>query len=133
MIRITDLLLFTLFVAVGFCAIAVPTAYGSISAGVPSAPVARQNTALDAVLSEAQASCNLIMSHTGSRVSECHVMEYPSLDVIVPDIRIDPARSFCDDAAAAISARFKRLAGKTWKVRVFSGGLVPPTAVCRVT
>lgn len=132
MIRITDLLLFTLFLAVGFCAIAVPTAYGSISAGVPAAPAARQNAPLDALLQEAQASCDLILSHAAGRVTECHVMEYPSLDVIVPDIRIDPARSFCDETAAAIAERFKRIAGKTWKVRVFSSGLVPPTAVCRI-
>lgn len=129
MTRITEVLLITLFLAVGFSAATV----GSIAvAGMPAQPITAQNTALDAVLSEAQASCNLIISHTTGRVSECHVMEYPSLDVIVPDIRIDPARSFCDETAAAISARFKRIAGKTWKVRVFSSGLVPPTAVCRV-
>lgn len=134
MTRITEVLLVTLFAVMGFSAVVGFTAYDNIAnAGVPSAPVVRQNTALDAVLSEAQASCNLIMSHTAGRVSECHVMEYPSLDVIVPGTRIDAARSFCDETAAAISERYKRLAGKTWKVRIFSSGLVPPTAVCRVT
>ena len=39
----------------------------------------------------------------------------------------------CREAAAEISAKFKRVSGKTWKLRVFSDGLVPPTAVCRVT
>ena len=133
MTRITEFLLITLFAVMGFSGVVGFTAYSNIaSAGVPSAPVARQNTALDAVLNEAQSSCNLIMSQAAGQVTECHVMEYPSLDVIVPGTRIDAARGFCDEAAAAISAQYKRLAGKTWKVRVFSSGLVPPTAVCRV-
>ncbi len=130
--KTTELMLVVLFLALGFCAVAVPAAYGSIaSAGVtnpPAAPVVRQSAALN----EAQASCNL-MTASGRGVTECHVMDWnPSLDMIIPVSRVE-AVAFCDQAAAAISARFKNLAGKTWKVRVFSSGLVPPTAVCRVT
>lgn len=126
------LMLITLCLALGFSSVAIPTAYGSIaSAGAPrlsSPPVVRQSAALV----EAQASCDM-MTGSGSRVAECHVMDWnPSLDMIIAVNRTE-AIAFCAEAAAAISARFKHIAGKTWKVRVFSSGLVPPTAVCRVT
>ena len=114
-----------LFAAIGFSLVAIPAAYGNIASAVPAAP-AQQSTALQ----EAEASCQMI--RTAGRASECHVMDWnPSLDVIVPVDR-PGAVEFCDQAAESISENFKQLAGKTWKVRVFSSGLVPPTAVCRV-
>lgn len=124
--NVSHFLIVSVFLVMGFCAVAVPAAYGSIASGKAPAPVARQSAALN----EAEASCQ--MFRNAGHTSECHVMDWnPSLDIIVPISRPE-AVEFCDQAAEFISARFKHLSGKTWKVRVFSSGLVPPTAVCRV-
>lgn len=121
-----EFLIVVFFLATGFCAVAVPTAYGSLAKGEAATPVYRQSAAL----AEAEASCQMIRA--GGRASECHVMDWnPSLDVIAQVDRSE-AVEFCGQAAEFISASFKHLSGKTWKVRVFSSGLVPPTAVCRV-
>jgi hypothetical protein len=124
-LKASELFLILMFLAVGFM---VPVAYGNVVIPEkPAAPVTLQSTALN----EADASCQMIRA--AGRASECHVMDFnPSLDVILPGSRADTAKVFCEEVAESISANFKQLAGKTWKVRAFSSGLVPPTAVCRV-
>jgi hypothetical protein len=123
-LKASELFLILLFLGVGFMA---PTAYGSILNAKSLTPPAIEQS-ISSI--EAEAACQMILEVRG--VTECHVMDYPSLDVIVPNIRMDVAQTFCKDAAKAVSARFKSVSGKTNKVRVFSSGVVPPTAACRV-
>ena len=116
-------LLIILSFVIGFLA---PVAYGNVLAqGATPTPMAQP-----ASLHEAESACQMIAGVRG--VSECHVMDYPSFDVIVHNIRKDAAETFCTDAAKAIASKFQSVSGKTWKVRVFGSGLVPPIAACRV-
>ena len=124
-LKTSEVLLIVLFFVIGFT---LPTAYANIAGPEISAPAVGQSAAL----TEAEAACQMIRA-TG-RASECHVMDWNrSVDVIFPGSMADSAKIFCKETASAISSNFKQLAGKTWKVMVFSSGVVPPTAACRVT
>jgi hypothetical protein len=123
-LKASELFLILMFFA---CGVMAPAAYGNLlNAKIPAPPAIEQS----ASYIEAEAACQMILGVRG--VTECHVMDYPSFDVIVPGVRKDVAQTFCKDAAKAISAKFKSVSGKTNKVRVFDSGVVPPTAACRV-
>ena len=135
MTRITEVLLITLFLAVGFCAVAVPTAYGSIvGGGMPSTPVSKQTSTLDA----AEAACSLIKEYndasplTGAWVeTECYVRDWAALDFTV-NVDRPQAIEICDDVARIVAKNVSLIAGKGWSLRVFGPGVAPPLAGCRV-
>lgn len=103
----------------------VPAAYGSIAHQPEPPPVQQSITERESI-----AACQMLLSVKG--VTECHVMDFSSFDVIVPGTHINTASVFCDWAAGAISENFRSLSGKTYKVRVFRSGEVLTTASCRV-
>ena len=104
-----------------------PPALGNLAkGGIPTPPSEQQYI----FIQESEEACQMIKGVRG--VSECHVMDYPSFDVVIPRIKLDVAQAFCKDAAKSIASKFKSVSGKTWKVRVFFSGTVPPTASCRV-
>ena len=126
MTRITEVLMFVLFLAVGFATVAVPTAYGSIvSAGVPIPSASKQTTTLDA----AEAACAVIKAYNGA--SECYVRDWAAIDFTITANRTQ-AIEICDDVARIVSAKVRPIAGKGWSIRVFGAGVAPPIAGCRV-
>jgi hypothetical protein len=121
------LMLITLCLALGFSAVAIPTAFGSSgSAGVPNPPITRQSDTLNA----AQAACAVLNAF--QRVTECYVREFnPSIDVTIVATR-NEAIGLCNAASKVVRDRADGIAGKGWALRIISPSTMTPTALCRV-
>ena len=98
-----------------------------VNAGVSSPPVVQQSAALVA----AEAACAMVKTKSRTPVSNCGVNEWKAFDLTVP-VSGTAAAEYCDAAARDIAANFQLIAGKNWKLYVFSSEIVRPTAVCRV-
>lgn len=128
-IRVTDLCLVAMFFAMGFGLFySVGAAYGSMThGGVSGSPIAQQSP----TLVQAEAACAMVKAKSRTPVSDCGANEWKAFDMTVPVNGIKAAE-YCDAAARDISANFKLIAGKNWKLYLFSNPEVRPTAVCRV-